>query len=671
MSATKMKMGMLGLLATLAAAGYSPAATEAAKPKHADKAAVAAAQSEAAAPVGENGAHALTQADVDAWLDGYLPYAIKTGDIAGAVVAVVKDGQVLTERGYGYADVEARKPVDPKLTLFRPGSVSKLVTWTAVMQLVEAGKIDLDADINQYLDFKIPPFEGKPVTMRNIMQHTAGFEEQVKGIITYDPKSPSFDALLKIWVPHRVYAPGTTPAYSNYGASLAGYIVQRLSGQSFDDYLDEHIFAPLEMSHSTFRQPLPAALVPYMSTGYRQASEKPIKYEIVGPAPAGSLASPAEDMAHFMIAHLQDGEYHGKRILKAETAEQMHNSPLTTLPTMNRMELGFFETNINGREVIGHLGDTEAFHTSLHLFLKEGVGLYVSFNSPGKDGAAGSLRTALFNGFADRYFPEAAPSAGVDAKTAAQHAAMLQGSWVNSRGSMSNFLAGIGVLEQVKIGVDEKGGLVVPPFVGLNGKPRHWVETAPFVWRDPDNHERLAAKVVDGKVVRFSIDLLSPFMVFYRAPWYADGAWLVPALCVAAAALLLTVLFWPVNAIVRRRYGAALALPPRAMKAFRWSKIAALAILAALALWGWTITAMLKDNTKLTAAFDSTLGFVQVFGTVAFLGGAALMAWNLWVVWTGKRRWPAKCWSIVLFASALCALWLAFIGKMIGLNLNY
>jgi len=149
------------------------------------------------------------------------------------------------------------------------------------------------------------------------------------------------------------------------------------------------------------------------------------------------------------------------------------------------------------------------------------------------------------------------------------------------------------------------------------------------------------------------------------------GAWLVPALCVAAAALLLTVLFWPVNAIVRRRYGAALALPPRAMKAFRWSKIAALAILAALALWGWTITAMLKDNTKLTAAFDSTLGFVQVFGTVAFLGGAALMAWNLWVVWTGKRRWPAKCWSIVLFASALCALWLAFIGKMIGLNLNY
>ena len=133
---------------------------------------------------------ALTAEDVNAWLDGYMPYALQTGDIAGAVVAVVKDGQILTERGYGYSDVAKRTPVDPKLTLFRPGSVSKLVTWTAVMQLVEQGKIDLDADVNQYLDFKIPPREGKPVTMRNLMQHIAGFEEQAKGIMSEDPKAP-------------------------------------------------------------------------------------------------------------------------------------------------------------------------------------------------------------------------------------------------------------------------------------------------------------------------------------------------------------------------------------------------------------------------------------------------------------------------------------------------
>ncbi|MEP6679697.1 MAG: serine hydrolase domain-containing protein, partial [Betaproteobacteria bacterium] len=174
---------------------------------------------------------ALTAPDVSAWLDGYLPYALGTGDIAGAVVVVVQNGEILTMRGYGFADVARRTPVDPALTLFRPGSVSKLVTWTAVMQQVESGKIDLDADVNRYLDFRIPPRDGKPATMRQLMQHVAGFEEQVKGIISTDGSTvPSYDALLKQWTPSRIYAPGTTPAYSNYGASLAGYIVQRVSG---------------------------------------------------------------------------------------------------------------------------------------------------------------------------------------------------------------------------------------------------------------------------------------------------------------------------------------------------------------------------------------------------------------------------------------------------------
>src|SRR6202034_3191705 len=183
-----------------------------------------------------------------------------------------KDGQVLTERGFGYADMAARKRVDAATTMFRAGSISKLFTWTAVMQLVEQGKIDLDADVNQYLDFKIPPREGQPVTMRNLMQHVAGFEEQAKGIISEDPKAPGFETLLKQWVPQRVFAPDSTPAYSNYGASLAGYIVQRVSGESFDAYVEKHIFQPLDMQHSTFRQPLPPELAPLMSKGYELAS---------------------------------------------------------------------------------------------------------------------------------------------------------------------------------------------------------------------------------------------------------------------------------------------------------------------------------------------------------------------------------------------------------------
>jgi CubicO group peptidase (beta-lactamase class C family) len=612
----------------------------------------------------------LTAQDADAWLDGYLPYALHTGDIAGAEVAIVKDGQILTERGFGYSDVEKRTPVDPKLTLFRPGSVSKLVTWTAVMQLVEQGKIDLDADVNQYLDFKIPARAGKPITMREIMQHVAGFEEQAKGIISEDPHAPGFEALLKQWVPERAFAPGTTPAYSNYGASLAGYIVQRLSGQSFDDYVEQHIFAPLDMAHSTFRQPLPKDLAPLMSKGYVLASDPPHLFEMVGPAPAGALSAPAEDMAHFMIAHLNDGEYHGARILRAETARAMHDSPLTLLPPLDRMELGFFETNINGREVIAHLGDTEYFHTSLHLFLKEGVGFYVSFNSPGRQGAAGGLRMALFEDFADRYFPAQEKEGRVDAKTAATHAAMLAGNWVNSRSSQSNFLSVVGLVGQTKVGVGPKGELITP-FLGLNGKPRHWVEISPFLWRDADSHQRLAAKIVDNKAVRFSFDELSPFMVFDRVPWYQNGAWLLPALCAGIAALLLTALLWPITAIVRRSFGATLELDPRALQAYRASKLASILILAGLGMWTLTIGLMIKDNNNLSAKFDGVLHSAQALGCVAFIGGLLAMLWNLKVVWNGTRRWPAKTWSVALVLASCAVLWVAVMFKLIGFGSYY
>ncbi len=627
----------------------------------------------AGAQPGAPAAHELTADDANAWLDGYLPYALKTGDIAGAVVAIVKDGAVLTGRGYGFSDVEKRTPVDPKLTLFRPGSVSKLLTWTAVMQQVEQGKIDLDADINRYLDFKVPGFGGKPITMRNLMQHTAGFEEHAKGIISASNDLPTFEALLKQSVPGRVFAPGSTPAYSNYGCALAGYIVERVSGEPFDAYIEHHILEPLDMHHSTFRQPLPQALAPLMSKGYRTASDDPQPFEFVGPAPAGALSATAEDMAHFMIAHLQDGEYRGQRILSAATAEIMHNSPLSVLPPLDRMELGFFETNINGREVIGHLGDTDWFHTSLHLFMKENVGLYMSFNSLGKEGAAGTLRNVLFQDFADRYFPAAVPhpvTAQVGADVQKAHAALMGGAWVNSRGAQSTFLTALGLVGQEKVGVNKKGELQLP-FPGPNGKPRHWVEIAPFLWQDVEGHDRAVARVLNGRPVLFSFDELSPFMVFYRAPWYASSTWNMPLLAASFAALLLTVLLWPVVAVVRRRYRAPLTLDPSSLRAYHWSRIAAIAIVAAIVLWGLLFALILKDTGTLGGHLDPWLWFAQLFGALAFLGGLAVMVWNLVMVLRGSRRWPARVWSVVLVVAALSVVWIGLVFRLIHFGTDY
>ena len=182
-------------------------------------------QGDATAPPAKPGEKVLTREDAETWLDGYMPYALQRGDVAGATVAIVKDGQILLQKGYGFSDVAKRKPVNPDTDLFRPGSVSKLFTWTAVMQQVEAGKLNLDADVNQYLDFKIPPYEGKPITLRNILTHTSGFEEKVRNLIEPDPATlPALGDYLKGWVPQRIFPPGKVPAYSNYATALAGYI---------------------------------------------------------------------------------------------------------------------------------------------------------------------------------------------------------------------------------------------------------------------------------------------------------------------------------------------------------------------------------------------------------------------------------------------------------------
>ncbi|MBL6853578.1 MAG: beta-lactamase family protein, partial [Alphaproteobacteria bacterium] len=186
---------------------------------------------------------ALTESDVAALSDGLIPSAIALSDVAGVVVVAVKDGHVLFQKGYGFADMARRTPVDPEKTLFRPGSVSKLFTWTAVMQLADAGKIDLDADINRYLDFTIPAAFGKPVTMRNLMTHTAGFDETYRSLLIGDPRvlAPLRQVVMED-IPARSYPPGEVPAYSNYGATLAGYIVARVSGEKFEDYIQRHIF---------------------------------------------------------------------------------------------------------------------------------------------------------------------------------------------------------------------------------------------------------------------------------------------------------------------------------------------------------------------------------------------------------------------------------------------
>jgi CubicO group peptidase (beta-lactamase class C family) len=615
---------------------------------------------------------ALTAADVEAWLDGFVPYALQTADIAGAVVVVVKDGQVLAQKGFGYSDVAARKPVDPNLTLFRPGSISKLFTWTAVMQLVEQGKLDLDADANRYLDFEIPERDGGPVTLRHIMTHTAGFEEQLKELMGVEGQiDASLGEHLRDWVPTRIFAAGTTPAYSNYATALAGYIVERTAGVPFDDYLEEHIFQPLGMENSTFRQPLPERLKPQMSQGYERASQDAQPFEIVGVAPAGSLSASGADMAKFMIAHLQKGAFGSSRILQESTAEQMHTTALTLLPRVHRMLLGFYEQNYNGRRIIGHGGDTNWFHSDLYLFIDDGVGLFVSMNSAGKEGATSDIRSTLLEKFADRYLPGPAPDGRVDEKVAAEHARMMVGTYENSRRIDSSFFSLLGLAGPIKVVANPDHTISVPLATNLAGVPIKWREIEPFVWRDVDGERLLAAQVKDGQVVRFSFDGLSPFMVFDRPPAAKSPTWLLPAVSVGAIALLLTVLAWPTSALVRRHYGVPYRLEGQDAKAHRWIRIAATSAVALLAAWAITVSKMISELELLTASMDGWIWVLQLLSFVVFIGGAALGIWNALVVVRGPRKWYAKTWAVALAVSLLVMLWVALAFHLIAFDVNY
>jgi len=526
------------------AAGQSPAQLQPAK----STSAVLPASPVPATSAGGITPHDLTKADVDAWLDGYMPYALKTGDIPGAVVVVVKDGQPLTMRGFGYSDLKAQKPVDPELTLFRPGSVSKLFTWTAVMQLVQAGKLDLDADINQYLDFKIAPKGDKPITLRNLMTHTGGFAETAKYLIKYDTKPDPLAQVLSRWVPERIYAPGEMPAYSNYGASLAGYIVQRVSGEPFNSYIQRHILGPLGMTHSTFEQPLPANLAPLMSKSFQYPDRKPQPYEVIPMAPAGALAASGADMGKFMIAHLANGG----PLLNPATAQLMHAPANHFYSALPSMALGFYHEDRNGLNIVGHGGDTIFMHSDLHLFLDKNVGLYISMNGSGKAGAAQPVRGQLFEQFTDRYFPAAQPKLPT-LGTAKQHGQILAGHYVSSRAGGFNFLRLIGLLGQTTVTVDQDNNLVTSPITA--GTPTKWREIAPWVWQDIDGADKLQAILnPDGSVKMFSITPFAPIIEFLPAPPSLNAGWILPAGGIALLILLIAALGWPIVALVRRRY---------------------------------------------------------------------------------------------------------------------
>ena len=602
-----------------------------------------------------SGEHQLTAEDVNAWLDGKLPDALKNGDIPGAVVTVVKDGQVVTTRGYGWADTGASggQPVavDPQTSLFRVASISKIPTSIAAMQLVEQGKVDLDADISAYLDFEIERRFDEPLTLRHLLTHSAGFEESMR----IAQNETDLEAYVKTNPPVQVFTPGTTPGYSNYGMALAGYIVQRVSGQPFETYVREHVLEPAGMTTSTYEQPLPAGLAGSLGPGYTSTGEK-IPFELMGDFPAGSLTVSAPDFAAFMNAQLS----RSPKLLREKTWEQMWSPGLGEDKLGNRakageMGLGYFDLSRHGRRVVGHGGDIQGWHSQFELYPEEKTGIFISYNGDGNGSdSSNNLREDLAQGFADRYFPgETVKASG--SKDSAERARQVAGSYVPSRVPWASFAAAwVPALFPATIEHTGDGGL-------KDGETQ-LVEVEPWVWRQVDGRSAIAAQVEDGKVVS-----LSQGPALTLLPMTPVQQALAPVFGICLVLLLVATVAWPVGALRRRR---ALARGREVGAPVSWlTRVArsggAVALAAQFTWIGLLLVIMANSTTFTDGSFTWLIPVARCAQVLQALGVVAVIPAAVDLVMSLKRRagWRRITMSAVLLAALVALAWWAWAGN--------
>ncbi|MCC9192249.1 beta-lactamase family protein [Arthrobacter sp. zg-Y916] len=575
----------------------------------------------------------VTGQDVGQWLDGLVPGALDSTGIPGAVISVVAGDEVIAARGYGQAQTGTPgKAAAAEDTLFRIASVSKTITATAVMQLVERGELNLDTGISAYLDFDLPQPKGE-VTLRHLLTHTAGFEERIRGLVSPDAAPPLRDTVA-IDPPAQVFRPGTVPAYSNYGNALAGYIVERTADQPFADYVEQHIFDPLDMDSTSFAQPLPPHLADRLAFGYPDEAGPPLPFEYVAAAPAGAASGTATDMGRFMLALLGAGPQ-PERVLHPATLAQMLSPGLTDGDSLEpRMTLGFFDHSRSGHRALGHDGDSQVFHTAMRLYPDAGLGIFVAFNGNGRSPSdPTALRQALTEGFADRYLPGGpgglensgtVPSEGTDTPSPASgdafhRAETIAGVYQQSRAPFSSFAGLISLTGQTVLTAQPDGTLLASPDPA-GFAPAVYEEIGPWVWRQADGQEILAAHAPDGRVeaIRFS----SAFALLPVAAWQ-DARVVLPLLTGCLGVLALTVIAWPLRYALHRRHRIPGASPRRLSGILTGAGVGA--GLAAAA--GWI--AVLVSIASYRDVPDAPLRVLQLLQAMAL---AAVVPAGAWVI---------------------------------------
>ena len=514
------------------------------------------------APVSSEPLAAPDGGRVKGYVDGLMNGLIAAGDLPGAAVIVIQDGKVVLKAGYGYADIHALAPVDPDQTRFRVASVSKLITATAVMQVVEQGKADINADINTYLPtFKIASNYPEPVTLANLLTHTAGFDDRYLGIAS--PLSAPTEPLAQYLAhatPMRVLPPNKVISYSNYGMALAGHVVENLSGQEFAAYAAEHIFAPIGMTSSTFGIPYPipqGIAVPYIKGG-NEGGFRRIDLDNVKLGPAGDLITTAGDISRFMLVHLEKGVYgDGEHLISDLSIEKMHADHFANADGLDGWAFGFATGHRNGIRWIGHDGSWRGYCANLVLQPETKSGFFIVTNANCSLARDLALRKAMF----DLLWPSTAQVTASPAPDADARARAAEGTYMSVRRARADFTVLGAAVGQIQV-MPAPGGELRVTMPGLD-HDLIFLPQANGTWKNPE-HQANAAWKPDGygAGATFMIDAHAYDRVIGAGEW---AAW-TTALALIVAICVITMWGWASGFLSRHFFGepqAVIGFAPR------------------------------------------------------------------------------------------------------------
>lgn len=354
---------------------------------------------------GPSGTGPVDARDVQAFVDPIITDQMAKAHIPGLVFVVVKDGKILYEKGYGEADLGRHTPMTPDRTLLQVYSVSKVFTATAIMQLAEQGRINLNEDVNRYLKaFQIHDPFPQPVTVANLLTHTGGFDSDTLYLATAvqsESEVPSLSSYLASHPPRVLWPPGQQYVYGNEPYTVLGQVVEDVSGRPFAQYVEESILKPPAMSHASFLQPSSQTGDAAVTYKYVDGAQLQVPVSYFGNTPARGLTATGEDMAHFMIAQLERGEYRGTRILQAATVQEMHAPHFTYQPGEPGMAYGFQELFWPAGGVWKDGGGPNSPTSYMSLLPEQRLGFFFSYNSDDQF----ELASELSNRFLFHYFP--------------------------------------------------------------------------------------------------------------------------------------------------------------------------------------------------------------------------------------------------------------------------